>query len=31
MTDELQLAPHELDILSKVADEELLVFLSTGE
>lgn len=31
MTNELQLAPHELDILSKVADEELLVFLSTGE
>lgn len=31
MADELQLAPHELEILSKVAEEELLVFLSTGE
>ena len=31
MSNALILSPHELDILSKVAEEELLVFLSEGE
>ena len=31
MADELQLSPHELEILSKFADDELSVILKIGE